>query len=337
MSTTTQEMLTITKCRKRYDGYDINATAGSRTAQNFDLLNGMVLQENPYDHNSLLPSGGREGSIFSVPTLGQLGQYGIVEEPGYDTNIQKGVVANLRQGGPVSVITKADGCNALVVIPNGKTITKGVTRFFPGTDAKLYRDPTTGPHGIVANVVAASTGLTATGAFDNATATLPANSVNAGDIFDIEVGGLISASSSGVVSVSIKIGSSVLLVSGAPTAVTGDMFYAKVTLAIRTIGASGTHVSKGYSFVGTAAAAAGAADIPAVGGLASTAIDTTADMVITATMTLASGTATVNSDFFRVTRVATKTRVVAVAQETYTATADTSRLTRVRFNGEGIQ
>jgi len=345
----TSERLNIESKIGDYDGYDINATAGSRTAQNFDLLHGMCLQENDYDNDSRLTSNptptGRAGTIFSVPTLGQQGKYAIVyEPPGRDVNVLSSSVSNLRLGGTVKLATKADGVQALIALPNGATITRGVTRFFPGTDAKLYRHYVTGRNGRIAVSTAASTAISNTASettFDNASVTIPANSLQAGDIIRGRFQVIATATNStDTLLVKVKLGSNILASSPTVDVSNNDIVWVDLELVVRSIGASGAVISAAMAFNGTPAAAASAADIPAASNLASTTVDTTGDLTLslTATWSVASSSNSCRCDIANWTAVPTLP-TVAVAQETATGTSVTAtsgRLTRVRFNGDGL-
>jgi hypothetical protein len=113
--------------------------------------------------------------------------------------------------------------------------------------------------------------------------TIPANSLQVGDVIHVKVAGRITAqNSTDTFKISIMLGSTAVAITGTIDAATDDIFVLETDLIIRTIGASGTFVADGYGFIGTAAAAASAADIGAPTYLASTAIDTTTTNALTA-------------------------------------------------------
>ena len=62
-----------------YTGYNINATAGSRTAWNQDLLLGHTIQPDPHDHATSTAAADKErGKTYAQPTSGQKGPFGTV-------------------------------------------------------------------------------------------------------------------------------------------------------------------------------------------------------------------------------------------------------------------
>lgn len=139
------------------------------------------------------------------------------------------------------------------------------------------------------SITAASTAVsntTSETAFDKSI-TVPANTVQVGDTFRI-TGQVIATStnSTDTLNVKLKIGSTVIVATGALDATNNDVavFFADVT--IRTVGASGTLIAFGMATIGPVASAT---QKPFY--LASTAIDTTADMTITVTATWSAASA----------------------------------------------
>jgi hypothetical protein len=131
--------------------------------------------------------------------------------------------------------------------------------------------------------VAASANVTNTTvetAFDKSY-TIPAKSLRVGDVIDVEV--RVSApttNSTDTLTLKLKIGTTVLVATGAVNVADGDVGILRARLTIRTIGASGTFVSDGEWALGVPGTAAFSPYV-----LASTAIDTTATQAITATAT----------------------------------------------------
>lgn len=149
--------------------------------------------------------------------------------------------------------------------------------------------------------------------------TIPAGLLRAGDL--IRITGLVLAATvaGGTLTITVKIGSTAALVSGVPVSVANDVCYFFCEIKIRTVGNSGTLVASGFSFNGTPAAAASAADIPAPFNLLSTAVNTNATQAITvnSTWSTTSTTSTTLKDFnVELIRTA-KDVVLAVAEETY--------------------
>lgn len=133
------------------------------------------------------------------------------------------------------------------------------------------------------SITAASTAVSNTAsetAFDK-TITIPANSVQVGDTLRITGQVIATATNStDTLNIKLKIGSTVIVATGALDATNNDVavFFADVT--IRTVGASGTLVAFGMATIGPVSSATMKPFY-----LASTAIDTTADMTISATAT----------------------------------------------------
>lgn len=141
---------------------------------------------------------------------------------------------------------------------------------------------------VLANAVASSTAVTAAveTTFSNGTVTIPKNTLQIGDRIRIRARGTIgTATGSETTNIKVKIGANILFSTGVVDPVSGDIFFLDGMATIRTIGASGTFVSSGLTYLGTSASAAGAQDVPSASFLGSTAIDTTADNTITVTCT----------------------------------------------------
>lgn len=135
-----------------------------------------------------------------------------------------------------------------------------------------------------ADSVAASTTVTNTTAettFSTGTATIPANTLQAGD--RVRIRGSVSfpaTNSTDTARVKVYVGSTAFLDSAALDVANGDVCVFEGVLTFRTVGASGTVVGEGWITIGTP----GTSTVKA-GTLASTAVDTTADIAITAKVT----------------------------------------------------
>lgn len=126
-----------------YTGFDINATPGSRTAQNIDIKQGMVLQLDPYITQTY--GGGSSaceilGQRVGMPTTGQKGQLFIVTEvtPGINdlagTDTAGTTTANLRKGGLLSGYwLSGTVCYAWTYA----NMTAGTTMLAPDTSGRL--------------------------------------------------------------------------------------------------------------------------------------------------------------------------------------------------------
>jgi hypothetical protein len=124
------------------------------------------------------------------------------------------------------------------------------------------------------------TNTTAETAFDKSY-TLPANTVAVGDVLKITgFANIVAANSTDTLNLKLKIGSTIILATGAVDVAAGDTGYFEATVVVRAIGAVGSIVASGESALGTG----GTATVrPAQ--LAATAIDTTADQLISVTAT----------------------------------------------------
>lgn len=107
----------------RYTGYNIHATAGSRTVVNANLVRGACLQYDGHNHE-----GDKSARTFALPTSGFNWPVAIVDpdNPPHvmdNVNTQEGVTANLRKGGTVKLVT-----NGRVQAYVQANCTKGATR-----------------------------------------------------------------------------------------------------------------------------------------------------------------------------------------------------------------
>lgn len=226
-----------------------------------------------------------DGAAVGRPIVGMNTPFVFVSEdwPKFDQdrcNTQAGVTANLRDGGPVPVVS---GQTAKVLCLG--TLYSGVTMLEP-VSGQFYLQPCSRSSALYASV-AASAAITNTNtatAYDKSY-TVPANTLNVGDILRIRAQGTVSVGGSGTLQAKILIGTTVLGSTAAPVVATGDCFNLDVYMQVRTIGASGTLVSGGFAFCGTPHVAAAATDIPGGTFVASTAINTTTTNAITVTAT----------------------------------------------------
>lgn len=149
--------------------------------------------------------------------------------------------------------------------------------------------------------VAASSAVTNTTdetTFSTGSVTIPANVLKVGDIIRVRAQAIATATNStDTLDIKLKLGSTVILATGAVNATDNDIAYIESDIVIRTIGASGTLVAAGVTangVVGTATA------LPRL--LASTAVDTTAALAvaITATWSVASASNSCRLDVLNV-------------------------------------
>lgn len=135
---------------------------------------------------------------------------------------------------------------------------------------------------IGASVAAATvlTSLAAPTSFDQ-TVSIPANSLEAGDVLDIFAQvDTTAANSTDTFIYKILIGTTAVAVTATIDAVTGDTCILHARVQVRDAGAVGHIVAGALSYNGTGSSAAGAADIPSGSSLGSTAIDTTAAQTV---------------------------------------------------------
>jgi len=123
---------------------------------------------------------------------------------------------------------------------------------------------------------AAVTNSTTETNFDNSTLTIPASSLNAGDIIRVRAQGTATATNStDTLTVKLKLGSTVIVTTGAVDAANGDIFYVEADIVVRTSGSSGTLVATGMVANGVAGTVTAKPFL-----LASTAVDTTAALTL---------------------------------------------------------
>ena len=157
---------------------------------------------------------------------------------------------------------------------------------------------------LTANAVAASTAVSDTTtetAFSNASYTIPANMLRAGSLIRFGWQGIATATNStDTLLIKAYLGSTAVATGTATDVANNAIFAGEASIAIRTIGASGTFVANS-SHTKVPAASLTASRVDEI--LASTAIDTTAANIITvkATWSVASTSNSVRNDIFWLT------------------------------------
>lgn len=273
------------QCKRaaRYTGYaaDIQGTtagavsngliSGGTTPINADLKPGACLQlcagstttsnlKNLTTSTNIDPN---DGEAVGQPTSGWRTPFVFVTEdwPKYDqdkVNNQAGVTANLRDGGRVPVVSGVQTCKVLV----RGTVYAGQTLLEP-VSGQFYLQPAS-VRG--SNLVYSTTARGAQSAANSSTetafdayATLPANSLNVGDIIKIRAQGIAPTTvGSDTLTIKAYIHTATSLIAGtllgtgpAIDVANNDIFTVDILIQIRTIGASGTLVSEGYIATGT--------------------------------------------------------------------------------------
>ena len=122
--------------------------------------------------------------------------------------------------------------------------------------------------------------------------TIPANTLEAGDVVDVWAQGIVTAENGADThQFKLLIGSSVVAATPAIAVAANDIFLIHARIKIRTAGTAGTFTGSGITYIGTPGVAAGAADVPGAHFIASTAIntETTQAITVTSTVSAASG------------------------------------------------
>lgn len=161
--------------------------------------------------------------------------------------------------------------------------------------AKLDAVPN-GARDLLYSSVAASTAVSNTTTetdFDKSIS-IPANTLKAGDIIRVRAQAIAtSTNSTDTLNLKLKLGSTVILATGAVDVANNDIGYIDADLVVRTVGASGTMVAAGVTALGTEGTVTAKP-----GKLASAAVDTTAALVVkvSATWSVASASNSVRLD-----------------------------------------
>lgn len=281
--------------------------------------------------------GPNDGGSAGQPILGMRTPFGVVCED-WDVfqqntcNTLEGVTANLRKGGRVP-INSSQTCKALCI----GTGTAGVTLLEPVT-AQFYLQPCSQRgSALLSSAVADSTAIsnTASETAFSLTYTIPANTLQVGDVLHIVAAGSCVTNSTDTLVIKLYIGTQEVIATGTIDAATGDGFEIDCFVTIRTIGTAGTYVAAGMTAIETPSAAAGAADIPSFDYLGSTAINTTTTNAISvkATFNAASTSSTTTLQQLIVEKIGASNMgmgPIAVAMESF-ANASTAALQVVRM------
>lgn len=212
------------------------------------------------------------------------------------------------------IFTKTDsGTGALVFDTNGSETLGGslshvllrqydrLIAFSDGSNYHIINEPT-----VVAASVAASTAITAgtEGTFDTSGVSIPADSLRAGEILEIEAQVRVTATTgSETTNIKLKLGTTVIVATGAIDVANDDIAYIRATIQIRTIGATGTIVAAGVAAIGTGGASSAIGSLTSKPFfLASTTIDTTAAATVNVTCTNSSTGESARLDLFVVKR-----------------------------------
>lgn len=146
-----------------------------------------------------------------------------------------------------------DRCStdAAVGVPAGKAV---AAQLSADTTVDVAINETDGGSQVANVAVAASTALTASSTetnFDNSVVTIPANTLRVGDVIRVRAQGICTATNStDTFTAKIKLGSTVILSTGAVDVANNDIFYLEAEAVVRTIGSSGTVVAAGVQALG---------------------------------------------------------------------------------------
>lgn len=122
-----------------YTGYNINATAGSRTAFATDLAIGHTLQLDAHDHATATAADKERGKTYGTPTSGQKGPFGTVVGLN-DEGVNKQTVAGVRDGGSVQLAIHGE--TMALVLAN---CTAGITTLAPNASGQLIATDESAP------------------------------------------------------------------------------------------------------------------------------------------------------------------------------------------------
>lgn len=209
------------------------------------------------------------------------------------------------------IFQKADsGAGSLVIDPDGSETFGGTTSYAlyrqydrvmavsNGTNYDVIAEPT-----VLSSAVAASTTVSNTTTettFSTSGLSLAANTLRAGDIIEVELQGIATATNStDTLTINLELGTTTIVTTGAVDVVTNDLFHVRALIQVRTVGASGTIVATGTQALGTSGTVTAKPFL-----LASTTLDTTAAVTVnaTATWSVASASNSVRLDVFAVKR-----------------------------------
>lgn len=209
--------------------------------------------------------GGKARRLFAIEQ-GLLGTQG-TNGPTIDTAYTTGEI--------VRAVDAKAGFRINALLHAGENVSKGDWLISYG-DGSLCKAASS----FLANIAAASTALSNTvteTAFSNGTVTIPKNTLKVGDVVRIRSQGIATATNStDTLTVKAYSGSDQLATTGAVDVANNDIWDINLTLVVRTIGATGTMVGVGTVALGVAGTVT-AKEVY----LASTTIDTTADITLT--------------------------------------------------------
>lgn len=338
----------------RYTGYELDNSSIVAA----DLRPGAVLQltagstvGSPLVSSDGVTAIADDGEAFGRPTLGYKTPYAIVSED-WPANERSqvnrlGDTANptKRDGGFVPVNSSMT-CKALV--KHGLTLVKGKTLLGPVND-QFYLDIES-ESGLLYSNITPSTGIGNTNTeteFDK-TYTIPANTLNVGDVLHIRASGDFTAAANSDTCViklyigTAGIGGTVIVATGTPNVDAADGFAIDAFVTIRSIGTAGTAHGAGLSWIGTPGATPAATDVPSGDTTTNTVFTinttTTQEIALTATWSVVDPADNVVLNDLIVEKIAASgmlngTGPLAVAMEDITINDSTngSALARVRL------
>jgi hypothetical protein len=170
------------------------------------------------------------------------------------------------------------------------TVVEGIALSGATADGDLLEILTLQTAGADFNKISAATDATAAvtttateTAFDNS-ASIPANTLAAGDVIRVRCQGIATATNGAdTLNIRMKIGSVTVAATGDKDVANSDIFYFDVDIVVRTIGAGGTIVAAGIGFIGTPGTPASSPGTVGPVFKASSTLDTTAAADITVT------------------------------------------------------
>ena len=281
-----------------------------RTAfDDIDLLPGQITKNSPQQRTAVLVVNNDVAAIPAGAALnfvaGQWG-YGVQQCPvgavirGFAPGVIRGSSSNtipiggyfwMIKEGPCLVLTDGTSLSALDSI--GVFGTAGQVHTYYGQNSNVYE-------AAASSVVTNTTAATAFPA--PAQYTIPANSLQAGDVLRLKIFGTIAVTATPTLTLVLAIGATTIQTTGAVSNSNNDTFMFDVDIVIRTIGATGTVIADGIYIDGVPGTAT-AKEIT----LASTAINTTATQLLslTATWSAASASNIATVTDFEVTKLDT--------------------------------
>ena len=118
------------------------------------------------------------------------------------------------------------------------------------------------------------------------THTVDANTLAIGDVVEVYASGTqVAQNAADTLALELMFGANQVLITPALSCPAGDVWTIHGFIAIRTIGAGGTFVASGYSYLGTPSAVGGANDVASADFIGSTGIDTTGAITVSVRVT----------------------------------------------------